>query len=105
MSNVVSMERPQAYWISRAGKHRLAGRYDEAMALLSRAREQFGRNEEIEMELARVYDEMGCEEEAARAYLRVMRMGGRHTAQVVPSGAFKRAACRSQARCLLFRAL
>lgn len=37
MSNVVSMERPQAYWISRAGKHRLAGRYDEAMALLSRA--------------------------------------------------------------------
>lgn len=83
MSNVVSMERPQAYWISRAGKHRLAGRYDEAMALLSRAREQFGRNEEIEMELARVYDEMGCEEEAARAYLRVMRMGGRHTAQAL----------------------
>lgn len=35
------------------------------------------------MELARVYDEMGCEEEAARAYLRVMRMGGRHTAQAL----------------------
>lgn len=83
MSNVFSMERPQAYWISRAEKHRLAGRYDEAMALLSRAKDQFGTNESIELELARTYEAMDCEEEAARAYLRVVRLSGRYTAQAL----------------------
>ena len=41
MTKVVSMARTSEYWISRARKHRLAGRYDEAMALLANA-EQHG---------------------------------------------------------------
>ena len=36
MTKVVSMARTSEYWISRARKHRLAGRYDEAMALLAK---------------------------------------------------------------------
>lgn len=83
MSNVVSMARTSAYWVSRAAKHRLAGRYDEAMALLSKAKDQFGPDGEIELELARTYDEMDCEEEAARCYLRLVRMGGKHKAQAL----------------------
>ncbi|MFR8176298.1 MAG: hypothetical protein ACLVB5_04050 [Christensenellales bacterium] len=39
MTKVVSMARTSEYWISRARKHRLAGRYDEAMALLAKTRE------------------------------------------------------------------
>ena len=76
MTKVVSMARTSEYWISRARKHRLAGRYDEAMALLAKTREQYGTGEALERELAQTYDEMGCEEEAARAYLRVARMKG-----------------------------
>lgn len=83
MSNVVSMARTCEYLVSRAARHRRAGRYDEAMALLARAREQFGCQEEIELETARTYDEMDCEEEAARAYLRIVRLGGRHRAQAL----------------------
>ena len=52
MSNVVQMSRSCEYLVSRAARHRRAGRYDEAMALLSRARDQFGVQEEIEMETA-----------------------------------------------------
>lgn len=76
MSNVVTLERTCEYLVQRAARHRRAGRYDEAMTLLTRARAQFGEREDIETELARVYDEMGCEEAADRAYLRVARMGG-----------------------------
>ena len=83
MSNVVSMERTCSYWVSRARKHRIAGRYDEAMALLSKAADQFGLNEEAEWEQARVYEEIGCDEEAARSYLRVMRMNGVHKAEAL----------------------
>ena len=83
MSNVFSMERPQSYWIARAEKHRLSGRYDEAMTLLTRAKQQFGTSEAVEMELARTYEAMACDEEAARAYLRVMRMNGKHRAQAL----------------------
>lgn len=78
MSNVVSLERTREYLVARAARHRRAGRYDEAMTLLTRAKAQFGEQEDVEAELARVYDEMGCEEAADRAYLRVARMGGAH---------------------------
>lgn len=80
MSKVVSMGQTCAFFVSRAARHRRAGRYDEAMALLTKARDQFGPDEEIELEAAQIYDEIGCEEEASRAYLRVVRQGGRHKA-------------------------
>lgn len=80
MSNVITISRTRDYLVSRAEKHRRAGRYDEAMALLWKARNQFGIQEDIEMEAARVYREMGCEEEADRACLRVVRLDGPHKA-------------------------
>ena len=80
MSNVITISRTRDYLVSRAAKHRRAGRYDEAMALLWKARNQFGIQEDVEMEAARVYTEIGCEEEAARACLRVVRLGGAHRA-------------------------
>lgn len=83
MTKVVSMARTSEYWISRARKHRLAGRYDEAMALLAKTREQYGTGEALERELAQTYDEMGCEEEAAQAYLRVARMKGEYRAEAL----------------------
>ena len=83
MTKVVSMARTSEYWISRARKHRLAGRYDEAMALLAKTQEQYGTGEALERELAQTYDEMGCEEEAARAYLRVARMRGEYRAEAL----------------------
>ena len=81
MTRVVSMARTSEYWVMRAQKHRFAGRYGEAMALLAKARDQFGSEEAIEWEMALTYDEMGCEEEAARSYLRVARMKGGYAAQ------------------------
>lgn len=42
MTKVVEIARTSEYWVSRAHKHRLAGRYDEAMALLGKTREQYG---------------------------------------------------------------
>lgn len=78
MDNVMTIGCTCAYLLRRAEKHRRAGRYDEAMALLKKARDQFGLHEDIEMETARVYEEMGCEGEAARAYLRVVRQGGEY---------------------------
>lgn len=79
MSNVVPLKRSLEYLVSRAQGHRMGGRYEEAMALLERAREQYGLREEIELEMAKTYDEMDCEEEAARSYLRVVRLGGEQT--------------------------
>ena len=78
MSNVVSMERSCEYLLQKAVARRRAGSFDGAMTLLARARDQYGPSEDIEIEMARTYDEMGCEDEAGTAYLRVVRMGGRH---------------------------
>lgn len=83
MTNVVSMGRTREYLVTRAARHRRAGRYDEAMVLLTKAAAQFGFSEEIELEKARVYDEIGCEEEAGRAYLRVMRCEGEHRCEAL----------------------
>ena len=106
MTKVVSMARTSEYWISRARKHRLAGRYDEAMALLAKTREQYGTGEALERELAQTYDEMGCEEEAARAYLRVARMKGEYRAEALfPAGAFSGAARGAGACGFLFRSV
>ncbi|MBE5798774.1 MAG: hypothetical protein E7321_02335 [Clostridiales bacterium] len=83
MSNVVSINCTCEYLLRRAARHRRAGRYDEAMALLWKARNLFGMDEEILLEMARVYDEIGCEDEAARAYLRIVRLDGVHRAQAL----------------------
>ena len=55
MTKVVEIARTSEYWVSRAHKHRLAGRYDEAMALLGKTREQYGTSEALERELAQTY--------------------------------------------------
>lgn len=83
MSNVVRMSCSCEYLVSRAARHRRAGRYDEAMTLLTKAKNQFGSQEDIEMEAAGVYDEIGCDEEAARCYLRVVRANGQHKAEAL----------------------
>lgn len=83
MSNVVGMEQSCEFLLTRAARHRRAARYDEAMALLSKAKEQYGSSEDVELELASVYQEIGCEEDAMRAYLRVVRHGGKHQAQAL----------------------
>lgn len=80
MGDLVSLSCPCEYFVDRASKHRRAGRYDEAMTLLARAKERFGIREEIELEMACVYEAMSCEEEAARSYLRVVRLEGRNKA-------------------------
>lgn len=83
MSNVVSLTQSQDYLLSRAERNRRAGRYDEAMALLSRARGEYGSGEALEMACASLYEEIGCDEEAARAYLRVVRARGKHQAKAL----------------------
>lgn len=74
VSNVISIGCTCEYLIERAARHRRAGRFDEAMALLWKAKNQFGVREDVEMEMAAVYEELGCDEEAARSYLRVVRL-------------------------------
>lgn len=83
MSNVVSMAKSCDYLVRKAAARRRKGNYDEAMTLLSKAKDQFGLREEIEIEMARVYDELECEEEAGRAYLRVVRLNGAHKAEAL----------------------
>lgn len=83
MGNVVSMEKPCDYLVRRASARRRKGNYDEAMTLLAKAKDQFGLKEEIEIEMARIYDEIECEEEAARAYLRVVRLNGANKAEAL----------------------
>ncbi len=83
MSNVVSIARSSEYLVKRAVARRRKGNYDGAMTLLSKAKDQYGGLEEIEIELARTYDLMGCDEEAERAYLRVARMRGKHRAEAL----------------------
>ena len=83
MSNIYPIGQTCQYLVSRAAKNRRAGKYDQAMKLLSRARKEFPENEEVEFEAATIYDEIGCEEEASRAYLRVVRFGGARRAEAL----------------------
>ena len=92
MSNVVSMGRTCEFLVTRAARHRRAGRYDEAMALLSKAKDQAGVREDVELEMAKIYEEIDCEEEAARCYLRIVRLGGEYRAQAL----FHLALCSAQ---------
>lgn len=83
MGDIYPIEQTSQYLVARAARHRRAGRYDRAMMLLSKAKGCDHDDEEIEYELARTYDEMGCEDEASRAYLRVVRMRGAHRARAL----------------------
>ena len=97
------------YYVSRAVKRRLAGKYDEAMLLLTKAKEQFGLREDIELEMAHVYEELEYDDEAIRSYLRIVRMRGEHRAQAffqlalysVKRGELKRAVSYYQEFCLV----
>lgn len=80
MTNVVSISCTCDYLVKRAARHRRAGRYDEAMALLWKARNQFGQSDEVLTEIAKIYEETGCETEAYDVYLRLVRIGGKHVA-------------------------
>jgi len=83
VNKVISIRCTCDYLLKRAEKHRRAGRYDEAMALLWNAKTQFGIQDSIELEMARIYDEIGCDDEACRSYLRVVRLGGEHKAEAL----------------------
>ena len=83
MSKIVPLSSTCEYLVSRAASHRRAGRYDEAMALLTRAKETYGSTDDIEFEAAQTYEAMDCEEEAARCYLRIVRMGGKYLSQAL----------------------
>ena len=83
MSNVVSISCTCDYLVKRAARHRRAGRYDEAMALLWKARNQFGLSDEVLFEMAHVYEEIGCEDEAMKMYLRLVRLDGKHKAHAL----------------------
>jgi len=83
VSNVVSMGQSCEFLLVRAAKHRRAGRYDEAMTLLSRAKAQYGSKEEIEFEAACVYEAIGSADEARRAYLRVCGFHNIHEASAL----------------------
>lgn len=79
MTNVVSIDCTCEYLVKRAARHRRACRYDEAMALLWKARNQFGWSDEVLFEMANVYDAIGCEEDLVRTCLRLVRLGGKHS--------------------------
>ncbi len=83
MGTLYSLGQTCEYMIARAQRHRRAGRYDQAMTLLWKAKGQFEQSEALEFELATTYDEMGCESEACRAYLRVAAMDGSLRAQAL----------------------
>ena len=72
MTNVISMNCTCDYLVKRAARHRRCGRYDEAMTLLWKARNQFGPAEDVLWEMAQTYDEMGCDNEAEKTYLRLV---------------------------------
>lgn len=76
MGNVFSLTQPCDYMVRRASRHRMAGRYDEAMTLLARAKDEYGVRAEIEQEMALVYEEIGCDEDAARCWRRIVILGG-----------------------------
>ena len=80
MTNVVSIDCTCEYLTKRAARHRRAGRYDEAMALLWKARNQFGWSDDILFEMAKVYEGIGCEEEVVRSCLRLVRLNEMHSA-------------------------
>lgn len=83
MSNVVSIGCTCDYLVKRAARHRRSGRYDEAMALLWKARNQFGFSDALLMEMAEVYEAIGCEAEAQRTYLRLVRLDGKSKGQAL----------------------
>ncbi|MFQ9446613.1 MAG: hypothetical protein ACLR4A_03915 [Christensenellales bacterium] len=103
MTKVVEIARTSEYWVSRAHKHRLAGRYDEAMALLGKTRSNTAQAKRLSGNLRRPDEELGCEDEAARAYLRVARMNGEYRADALFQLAlFCRTARGSASRGFLF---
>lgn len=83
MGEIIGLRQSKDYLLGRAKKQRDALNYDSAMALLTLARDQYGPDEEIEMALAETYDEMDCEAETARSFLRVARMNGKRRAQAL----------------------
>ena len=83
MTNVISINCTCDYLVKRAARHRRSGRYDEAMALLWKAKNQFGAQDSVLWEMAQVYDEMGCDDEAERAYLRLVRLHKEHRAEAL----------------------
>jgi len=83
VTNVVSICCTCDYLVKRAARHRRAGRYDDAMALLWKARNQFEASEDVLIESAEIYDEIGCEEDAVKAYLRLVRLDGKYRAHAL----------------------
>lgn len=83
MGEIYPIEQTSEYLVARAARHRRTGRFDRAMMLLSKAKSRYHDDEAVEYELARTYDEMECEDEACRAYLRVVRIAGVYRARAL----------------------
>lgn len=83
MGEIYSLGQDCQYLLKRAARHRRAGRYDQAMLLLAKAKGQFEGREDVEFEMAGVYEAMGCENEAVRSYLRTACMTGKMRARAL----------------------
>ena len=78
MSNIYPFGQTCQYLLTRSQRNQRAGKYDQAMMLLTKARREHPQSAETEAAIASVYDEIGCEEDAVRSYLRVVRLGGKN---------------------------
>ena len=75
MSNIYPFGQTYQYLLTRSQRNQRAGKYDQAMMLLTKARRENSQSAETEAAIASIYDEIGCEEDAIRSYLRVVRLG------------------------------
>ncbi len=75
MENVVSFERSGAYLRRKAAENRQDGRYADALTLLYLAREKTPFDAELEMEIAEIFNEMGCCEASNRILMRLLQKG------------------------------
>lgn len=76
MSNIYPFGQTYQYLLTHSQRNQRAGKYDQAMMLLTKARRENSQSAETEAAIASIYDEIGCEEDAIRSYLRVVRLGG-----------------------------
>lgn len=80
MSNIYPIGQTCQYYVRRAARNRRAGQFEQAITLLTRAKAEYPGDDDVELELAKTYDEMGCEEAAMRAYLRLVHRESKHRA-------------------------
>ncbi len=80
MSNIYPIGQTCQYYVRRAARNRRAGQFEQAITLLTRAKAEYPGDDDVELELAKTYDEMGSEEAAMRSYLRLVHRESKHRA-------------------------